>query len=144
MTRRAPVCCVHAQALVQNAVGRGAYNCSSTPRHRRSRYRGRSQYADSDDFVEVAEAPTGFMMPRHVFMAMMKNREPRRGAKGSCQRVGGIGSTPEKGNGQGFVESRRATMVTAGPTRRATLGRPISTLADRPTVLFSLRSAELF
>jgi hypothetical protein len=32
-----------------------------------------SQYADSDGFVEVAEAPTGFMaVKRHVFQAMMK------------------------------------------------------------------------
>jgi hypothetical protein len=32
-----------------------------------------SQYADSDGFVEVAEAPTGFMaIKRHVFLAMMK------------------------------------------------------------------------
>jgi hypothetical protein len=32
-----------------------------------------SQYADSDGFVEVAEAPTGFMViKRHVFLAMMK------------------------------------------------------------------------
>src|SRR5215831_1271375 len=46
-------------------------------------------------------------------------------------------------SGRRFVESRRATMVTAGPfTRGATLERP-STLADRPTVLFSLRPAEL-
>src|SRR6266545_3545471 len=33
-----------------------------------------SQYADSDGFVEVAEAPTGFMViKRHVFTAMMKH-----------------------------------------------------------------------
>jgi len=33
-----------------------------------------SQYADSDGFVEVAEAPTGFMViKRHVFLAMMKH-----------------------------------------------------------------------
>jgi hypothetical protein len=32
-----------------------------------------SQYADSDGFVKVAEAPTGFMViKRHVFLAMMK------------------------------------------------------------------------
>ena len=33
-----------------------------------------SQYADSDGFVEVAEAPTGFMViKRQVFLAMMKH-----------------------------------------------------------------------
>ena len=33
-----------------------------------------SQYADSDGFVEVAEAPTGFMViKRHVFTGMMKH-----------------------------------------------------------------------
>ena len=33
-----------------------------------------SQYADSDGFVEVAGAPTGFMViKRHVFLAMMKH-----------------------------------------------------------------------
>jgi hypothetical protein len=32
-----------------------------------------SQYADNDGFVEVAEAPTGFMViKRHVFLSMMK------------------------------------------------------------------------